>query len=271
MGISYPPGARRYRPGFKLPPEPSLLLLLEADRHQLARELHDETGQILAASLFAIDAYVAGLPSDSAAGVPELRAIRDNLVGAMRDLRGLVYRLHPPMLVEHGLGPSIHWLVQRTVTKPDVRVSVDVSLDGRLPAALEMAVYRIVQESLTNVVKHSRARTVRVRVYDEPGWIRIEVEDDGQGFQPRDGFQSANPTFGLVGMRERAREFGGDLHITTLPTQGTIVRASLQRSLPNASHSRTTCRRSPHLASRNSSPACRGTRHQHRGRSRRRA
>ena len=216
-----------------------ILRLLEEDRHRLARELHDEMGQILAVTLFRIDSHVAGLSPESAAAANELRDIRESLVHATRDLRRLVYRLHPPMLAELGLAPAMRWLVQQFTTQYRIMATLDALDECRLPPTMEVAVFRIVQEALTNVAKHSKARTVKVKLTASDEWVTASVEDDGQGFDANQIPPVDNPTFGFVGMRERAREFYGDVAVLSAPGKGTTVLARLGRKAHhNASDSR---------------------------------
>ena len=93
----------------------------------------------------------------------------------------------------------------------------------QLPATMEMAIYRIVQEALTNVAKHSRAQTVNVQLTSDSESLTVHIADDGQGFDSTRIPASASPTFGLIGMRERARQFHGDVTILSIPGQGTTV------------------------------------------------
>ncbi len=207
----------------------ALLRLLEEDRQRLARELHDETGQILAATLFKLDHHLAELPVELEKTAHEIQDIRASIVAASRDLRGLVYRLYPPMLAEHGLAPTLRWLVRQFSAQYPVVATIEAPDDSRLPMAMELAIFRIVQEALTNVAKHSQARNVAVRVVAERARVVVEVQDDGVGFDLSAVANREIPGFGLVGMRARAREFHGDVELRSTPGAGTTISAQLRR------------------------------------------
>jgi signal transduction histidine kinase len=168
-----------------LPDAGVLLGQIEEERHQIARELHDECGQILAASLFKLDAHLAGLPDDSAKAASDVRDIRATLLTAVRDVRSLVYRLHPPMLAEWGLVATMRWQIQQFMTQYGIATTYDGPDGVQLPAAMEMAVFRIVQEALTNIAKYSKARTVEVQLAADRYWLTVHVVDDGLGFDPK--------------------------------------------------------------------------------------
>lgn len=202
------------------------LKLLEEERNRLARELHDETGQILTATLFKIDTCINDLPGDRAAIASQLKDIRQTLLSATRDLHRLVYSLRPPMLSELGLIPTLHWLARQFETQYRISTRLQVPEVCRLPEAIEMAIFRIVQEALTNVARHARARTVSIELTLEPRRVICMVNDDGRGFDPDAVLQAESPRLGLLGMRERARQLGGTLVITSAVERGTIVRAT---------------------------------------------
>lgn len=203
------------------------LHLLEEERHRLARELHDETGQILTATLFKIDTCIKDLPNDRAAIVSQLKDIRQTLLTATRDLHRLVYSLRPPMLSELGLVPTLHWLVRQFETQYQVPARLAAPEACRLPDAVEMAIFRIVQEALTNVARHAKARSVHVELVIEPRRVIVTVLDDGKGFVPEKAMGADAPRLGLLGMRERARQLGGSLVINSAPGSGTSVRATI--------------------------------------------
>jgi signal transduction histidine kinase len=202
------------------------LKLLEEERSRLARELHDETGQILTATLFKIDTCITGLPGDRAAIVSQLKDIRQTLLSATRDLHRLVYSLRPPMLSELGLVPTLHWLSRQFETQYQIPTKLQAPDVCRLPEAVEMAIFRIVQEALTNVARHARARSVHVELKVEPRRVICTVQDDGRGFDPDRAINAEAPRLGLLGMRERARQLGGSLVITSAPDRGATVRAT---------------------------------------------
>lgn len=196
------------------------LAAAEEERRRWARELHDETLQ-------ALGALQVLLSSALRAGTPEglEQAVRDAIehIGTeIQSLRTLITELRPAALDEMGLAPAIESLGDRLATVEGLEVDVDVEVEGRLGQELETTVYRLVQETLSNAAKHARAERVGVRVAVDHDVVRVEVTDDGRGFDP------GAPTegFGLVGIRERVALAGGQLEIES-GTSGTVVRAAL--------------------------------------------
>jgi signal transduction histidine kinase len=163
------------------------------------------------------------IPKDPAAAEALAGELREELRTAIADIRRLVHGLRPPALDELGLVGAVQRLAERCGTDGGLRVDVDVSgVLPVLPAAVEVAAYRIVQEGLTNVVRHAGARNCCVRLGAEPGALTVEVTDDGAGLAP-----AATPGVGLSSMRERAAETGGSCEITAGPDGGTRVLARL--------------------------------------------
>ncbi|HEX2435799.1 MAG TPA: GAF domain-containing protein [Solirubrobacterales bacterium] len=207
----------------------------EHERGRWARELHDETLQALGAMRVALSSALRG------GGDTLERAVRDavgQLGQEIDKVRALITELRPAALDEIGLAPAIEALAIHVEKTQGVDVVADIDLvdgAGRLEPELENAIYRLVQEALTNVAKHARAEQVRLRVAElETGdSIEIEVADDGVGFDP----EARSEGFGIVGMRERAELAGGWIEITSSPGSGTILRATLP-GLPGTSAER---------------------------------
>ena len=200
------------------------LAAAEDERRRWARELHDETLQSLAAVQMILS---AGKRSDH----PDaLAAAADDAIELLRqeatNLRALITDLRPAALDDYGIAGAIEALVAR-VARQGIEVDLQMDLEyepglrpTRYPAELESAVYRIVQEALTNAVKHGRAEHARLEIREDESAIRITVEDDGAGFDP----SSSTAGFGLLGMRERVELFGGSLEIDAAPGRGTTIR-----------------------------------------------
>jgi signal transduction histidine kinase len=196
----------------------------EAERRRWARELHDETLQALGA----LKVLLSGAMrlDDVESMRARMRDAVDQLTHDIESLRGLIAELRPPALDQLGLAPALASLAQRTAVTSGLEVRTSFELpEGVRPAPdIETAVYRIVQESLTNVAKHARADAVDVSVRCEDREVHIAVADDGVGFDaqgPTDG------GFGLTGMRERVELAGGELEIGPGTAGGTLVRARL--------------------------------------------
>jgi signal transduction histidine kinase len=190
----------------------------EEERRRLRRDLHDGLGPTLAAIGMQLAAGRALVDRPE-----ELRALHVELQEqtrqALADIRRLVYDLRPPALDELGLAPAIARQGQRFAG-----LAVDVHADGDLaglPAAVEVAAYRIATEAITNAARHGEARTCSVRL-SRKGALDLEVIDDGTGLS-----QVARGGVGLSSMRERAAELGGTCEIGSAPGGGTLVRARL--------------------------------------------
>jgi signal transduction histidine kinase len=194
----------------------------EEERRRWARELHDDTLQ-------GLGALRLGLASGRRGDDPErLRTAVDEAIGQLdreiEGLRSLIRELRPAALDELGAAAAIQDLASRTAVRHGLEVETDIRLgaDERHTAELETTLYRIIQEALTNAVKHASAERIAVRVAEERGILRITVADDGQGFDPT----AATNGFGLVGMRERVALGGGSLEVASSP-EGTVVTAVL--------------------------------------------
>jgi signal transduction histidine kinase len=204
-----------------------LIRAQEDERRRVARELHDEANQTLAALMTTIDAAeTLGSRHDG----DELRAtlvrLRRLASAALSDLQRIATELRPPALDEFGLLPALKRHVRdRTEATP---LSADVDVEGRrqrLEPAVEVALYRIAQEALANVQKHSDARCVHLRLRYLPHAVRLDVSDDGIGFDATDDADGGRPRLGIAGMRERASIVGGNVDVTTRPGGGTRVSA----------------------------------------------
>jgi signal transduction histidine kinase len=196
----------------------------EAERHRWARELHDETLQALGGLKVLLSS--AARLDDPEAMRSAMRDATRQLSGDIESLRSLIAELRPPALDQLGLAPALTSLAQRTAAANGLEIHAEVQLgdEQRLASEVETTVYRIVQESLTNVVKHARAASVDLRVRCDGPELEVCVADDGIGFDP-DGAQVLG--FGLTGMRERVELAGGELSVLPGAVAGTTVRARL--------------------------------------------
>ena len=195
----------------------------ESERRRIARELHDETGQALTSILLGLKGLEEQLgDADSREAAAELREL---VVSTLQDVRRLAVELRPSALDDFGLVAALERLTTSFGEQTGIAIDFETSLaDERLPNDVETALYRIVQESLTNVVKHARARHVSILLARQNGAIKVVVEDDGQGF---DTSGEAPDGFGLVGMRERLALLGGRLEVESGEESGTTVAAQV--------------------------------------------
>ncbi len=191
----------------------------ESERRRLARELHDQTGQALTSILLGLSAIDQ---ADDAEAAREATAdLRRLVVETLQDVRRLAVELRPAALDDFGLEPAVRRLGETVREGSGLDVRVEASLgDERLPAEVETALYRIVQESLTNVVKHAGARHVAILLTRKAAAVELMIEDDGHGFDPA---RTSLESFGLVGMRERVQLLDGSFELDAAPGTGTTV------------------------------------------------
>ncbi len=201
-----------------------LVTAREEERRRLRRDLHDGLGPQLSSQALTIDAVRALMRDDPDAAEALLLDLKAQAQDAVTDIRRLVYDLRPPALDDLGLLGALRESAAQ-YGHSELAISVDAPQTlPTPPAAVEVALYRIAQEAMTNVVRHARARTcaVSLAVDEEAGILRLEVRDDGRGLP-----EARSPGVGLSSMRERAAELGGSLTAEPLPEGGTVVRAGL--------------------------------------------
>jgi two-component system, NarL family, sensor histidine kinase DevS len=191
----------------------------ELERQRLARELHDETGQALTSILLGLKAIEeADNGQDVRQSVLELREL---VVETLQDVRRLAVELRPTALDDFGLVAALQRLAETFAEQTGIRVHIEAALgDSRLPAETETALYRIVQEALTNVIKHAQAGTVSVVLTRKGDHVVAVIEDDGRGFDPED---MRDERLGLLGMRERIALVDGQLSVESRPGEGTTI------------------------------------------------
>jgi signal transduction histidine kinase len=198
----------------------------ELERRRLARELHDETGQALTSILLGLKTIRAAGPNEAAESEEEVRGL---VVQALQEVRRLAVELRPKALDDFGLLPALERLAETYGERAGLEIHLQANLPAaRLPGELETVLYRLVQEALTNVLKHAEAQTVSILLALQDGSVTAVIEDDGRGFTPGETRADA---LGLLGMRERLSFLGGALTVESAPGSGTTVRALLP--LPN--------------------------------------
>ena len=190
----------------------------ELERRRFARELHDQTGQELISVLLGLKAVEDAV--DPEARARALKAVREQVVETLHDVRRLAVELRPKALDDFGLIPALHRLTQTFVDQTGLKLDIEAQLgEKRLPSEIETALYRMVQEALTNISKHAGAQSASIVVWRAQGAITAVIEDDGRGFDPG----AAGNGVGLVGMRERLALVGGKLKIETRQGGGTTL------------------------------------------------
>ena len=202
-----------------------LLRTQDEERRHIARELHDSAGQIVAAlgmNLASMTEQAKKTP-----GLAEALEDTQELVQQLnKEIRTTSYLLHPPLLDENGLPQAIEWYMQGLMERGDLKIDLDIPKDfGRLPADLELAVFRIVQESLTNIHRHSGSKTARIRLSRTEGKVLLEIQDQGKGISADKlvAIKAQRTGVGMTGMRERVRHFKGGMDIRSNGDGATIV------------------------------------------------
>ena len=192
----------------------------ERERAQVARELHDSVGQTLAAASFQIAAVAHEIGNHAASA--RLAGVRELLRTALEEIRNVSRSLHPRVATDLGLPTALEALGDATQQRSLVDVQVNVDIAGVvIPAALSATLYRVAQEALRNVERHADAGRATVSLRARPGYVELEVNDDGRGF---DGpLERKRGESGLAAMRERLSLAGGELHIDTAGDHGTRV------------------------------------------------
>ena len=206
-----------------------LLRTQDEERRRVARELHDSTAQGLAA--LAMNLSLLSQPGVALDGERRAVLLADSVelaAGAVRDLRSQAYLLHPPLLDERGLNAALRWFVQGFSERSGIAVTIEIDADfPRLHEQLEMSIFRVIQESLSNVLRHARSATASIRVALLDGWVTLEIRDAGCGLASDVGEGTG---LGIAGMRERLLQLGGTL--TIAPNDpGTVVIARLPEVL----------------------------------------
>jgi two-component system sensor histidine kinase UhpB len=190
----------------------------EEERARVARDLHDEVNQSLTGLLLRLEAAREHAPMGLAQELAEVRAVANR---AMNELLTLARQLRPTALDDLGLSAALASHVADVGRQSGIDATFeDAGSLGRLPSDVQIVVYRVAQEALSNAVRHSGAEHLRVQLSRDADGIELTIDDDGHGFT----FEQASRGLGLDGMRERAMLVSGDLHVTSRPSEGTSVR-----------------------------------------------
>lgn len=202
-----------------------VLTAQEEERQRVARELHDDAGQALASLMFGIDALDRSGPGRGAERAEQLASLRTITKEAIDSLRRTIFALRPPALDDLGLEAAIVRYADLHARPAGISVSISGTVDAhRLGPDGEVALFRVIQESLNNVVRHSGATAAQISLREQPdGAIEVHVRDNGRGFDP--GAARRAGAVGIYGMAERAEMLGGHLTVVSAPGEGTVVEA----------------------------------------------
>jgi signal transduction histidine kinase len=198
----------------------------EEERQRIARELHDGVGPALASLNIRLRTVCKVMEHDQHPACEEIQELAELTQTNIRDIRRLIHDLRPVALDELGLMPALREYVARYQEEHGLDVALALPESGeRLPATLEMALFRIIQEALANVAKHAQARRVDLAMTRDRGVVTLRVADDGQGFDPQAPLPGTH--LGLWSMRERIEGFGGRFVVDGVPGEGTTVSATI--------------------------------------------
>ncbi len=221
----------------------------EEERTRIAREVHDELGSLLVALKMDVSWLDKRLSEQAQRAAEAAQNQHDNMRGKMREkcqnmsrlienavvnVGRIITDLRPSILDHQGLWGALAWQAQEFVPSAELELKwcMEVDEQRELPEPMAMAVFRIFQEMLSNVGRHARAHMVDVDIVEREGWLHLSVEDDGCGALPQ-AFESAQ-AYGILGMRERARHFGGVIDIDSQPGRGTRMRLSMPMPMPHS-------------------------------------
>jgi two-component system sensor histidine kinase UhpB len=202
----------------------------EQERKRLARELHDDLGQSLSTVALNVEIIENAFGEETRPAKELLRRIRELVAEATERMYDLILGLRPSSLDDIGLVAALRSLVERTLEPKGITWEFQASdTEDRLPQEIETTLFRIMQEAITNVLKHAQAEHVAMNLCRFDGRIRAEIRDDGVGFDASGLHDPTNPSrgFGLLGMRERVEQLGGEIRVNTSPGQGTQITIDL--------------------------------------------
>jgi len=216
----------------------------EESLRAMSRELHDGFGQVLTVVSMDLGMLERARDLDAPTLRARLREVRDQISRLMQDVRTMSQVLRPPML-DFGLVPTLHWFVEKFTESSEIEVRLQTPPEEtRLPPPIELLLYRVAQEALTNVAKHARARHVDVELAVQDARVTLTVADDGVGFEV-DRFRRT-PSLagvGLLGMRERVAYYHGELDIRSPPNAGVRIRVAIPLDAVGSEDSGPACAR----------------------------
>jgi len=207
-----------------------LLTLRDEEQRRMARDLHETAAQSMAALKMTLGRLNLTLPKKDAASRKLLRTARELANDAIQQVRTVSYLLHPLLLEEAGLDPALRWFAAGFEERSGIRVKVSLGENfGRLPRDTETAIFRIIQEALTNVHRHSKSRVAAIRLRRADPGVCVEVKDRGVGMALPSAATGLDAPLGIgiAGMRERVKQLGGTFEIESEPGQGTTIRVVL--------------------------------------------
>ena len=207
----------------------SLVTAQEDERAHLARELHDQAGQSLTSLLIRLKAMENLCEGDALEG--NLHQMQDVVAETINRIRDLSYQLRPPSLEEFGFGTAVHALAEEMTFQTDLKIRFKDKLQQEISPDLALVLYRIVQEGLTNILRHAQANQATIDLVQDGNLLHLIIEDDGKGFDPAQILpEEGNRHLGLISMHERAELIGGTMEMYSAPGEGTTIRVQVPLS-----------------------------------------
>ena len=205
-----------------------LLRAQDQERRRLARELHDSTGQLLVSLTVNLSLLTSEVGTMNPRAEQLINEVSSTGQEINRQLRTLSYLLHPPLLDEAGLVSALRWYIDGFMQRSDIQVTLDVPANlERYSPDMEITIFRIIQESLTNIHRHSGSKTANVRITHDSERVRLEITDEGKGIQTGENRSEASgparPGVGILGMQERVRQFGGTFNFSSAASGSSTV------------------------------------------------
>jgi signal transduction histidine kinase len=202
----------------------------EEERMRIARCLHDDTGQSLTSLIISIERLENRLPEKTADLEQRLAAVRQQASSTLEELRRIIYDLRPAILDDLGLVSAIRWYTKSNLEPQGIQVGLQMPEDDlKLPVELSTNLFRICQEAVSNILRHSKARSAIITLAAKPGTVCLEIKDDGAGFELNTLSEKLTEPkkLGLLGIKERVELSGGVFSIESLPQQGTRLKICL--------------------------------------------
>ena len=200
----------------------------EAERQRIARELHDATGQSLTAIGLGLRGASSAIKKDGQKAISNFNQLEGMVDDALNELQRLIADLRPSHLDDLGLGAAVRWYSSEVQNRVPIIIHTDLEgCPDELPSETKIALFRIIQEAITNVIKHANAENAYIHMRCDDGVVSVHIEDDGVGFDPSNIFNPNRPAWGLIGMKERVSLLDGSFNISSEPGYGTQLRVEI--------------------------------------------
>lgn len=208
-----------------------VLTAQEEERRRIARDLHDESAQSMTTLKIMLEMIRKRLPAELAELRKQVEEAEHVAMRTLKEVRRVIADLRPLMLDDFGLVPTLRWLIQEFSDRHGIVIVLQrVETGGRLPPEIETVLYRVIQEALSNAVKHSGASRIWIDLERAGERVILQVRDNGQGFDPQELGRAPRARFGLLGIRERVAVLGGQVEIDSRPGAGARLRATVPLS-----------------------------------------